>query len=125
MLQLHSYVLPIMQGYYQIAHFNIPPDPVTHDENVVVDYIIVSRRSRYRAGLRYQRRGIDDDANVANFVETETIIRVEVILTFLFRSIQSDGGILPASWSREYLCLCSTPGIKFVCLCQMLIALCS
>lgn len=41
--------------------------------------MVVSRRSRYRAGLRYQRRGIDDDANVANFVETETIMRVEVI----------------------------------------------
>lgn len=43
-----------------------------------VDYVLVSRRSRDRAGLRYQRRGIDDDANVANFVETETIMRVEV-----------------------------------------------
>ncbi|KAG5645592.1 hypothetical protein DXG03_005730 [Asterophora parasitica] len=74
---LHSYVLPIMQGYYQVAHFVIPPDPVTHDEDVLVDYVIISRRSRYRAGLRYQRRGIDDDANVANFVETETIMRVE------------------------------------------------
>lgn len=61
-----------------MAHFVIPPDPMTHDEDVLVDYIIISRRSRYRAGLRYQRRGIDDDANVANFVETETITRVNV-----------------------------------------------
>jgi hypothetical protein len=67
-----------MQGYFQISRFNIPPDPVTHDEDTLVDYVIISRRSRYRAGLRYQRRGIDDDANVANFVETETIMRVEV-----------------------------------------------
>lgn len=71
-----------MQGYFQISHFNIPPDPITHDEDTLVDYVIVSRRSRYRAGLRYQRRGIDDDANVANFVETETIMRVEVIHFF-------------------------------------------
>lgn len=75
---VHPYVLPIMQGYYQIAKFTIPPDPLTHDEEAEVDYIIVSRRSRDRAGLRYQRRGIDDDAHVANFVETETIMRVEV-----------------------------------------------
>ncbi|KAJ7219415.1 SacI homology domain-containing protein [Mycena pura] len=74
---VHSYVLPIMQGFYQIAKFTIPPDPLTHDEDIAVDYIIVSRRSRDRAGLRYQRRGIDDDAYVANFVETETIMRVE------------------------------------------------
>lgn len=70
-----------MQGYFQIAQFTIPPDPVTHDEDTLVEYIIISRRSRYRAGLRFQRRGIDDDANVANFVETETIMRVEVPFT--------------------------------------------
>ncbi len=45
---------------------------------MIVDYIVISRRSRDRAGLRYQRRGIDDDSNTANFVETETIMRVEV-----------------------------------------------
>ena len=38
----------------------------------------MSRRSRNRPGLRYQRRGIDEEAHVANFVETETIMRVEV-----------------------------------------------
>ena len=68
-----------MQGYLQMAKFNVPSDDTIADEpDIVVDYIIVSRRSRHRAGLRYQRRGIDDDAHVANFVETETIMRVEV-----------------------------------------------
>lgn len=79
-IQLHTYVLPIMQGFFQIAHFGIPREPEATEEGdyAVVDYVIISRRSRDRAGLRYQRRGIDDDANVANFVETETIMRVEV-----------------------------------------------
>jgi phosphatidylinositol 4-phosphatase len=78
--QLHSYVLPIMQGRYQIASFEVPRDAVLQESGdyAVVDYIIVSRRSKDRAGLRYQRRGVDDDAHVANFVETETIMRVEV-----------------------------------------------
>lgn len=69
-----------MQGYYQIAAFHVPREPVASEQGdaAIVDYILVSRRSRDRAGLRYQRRGIDDDANVANFVETETIMRVEV-----------------------------------------------
>jgi len=79
-IQLHSYILPIMQGYCQVTQFNIPPDPIAVDEDSVVDYIIISRRSRHRPGLRYQRRGIDDAAHVANFVETETIMRVEVSL---------------------------------------------
>ncbi|KAF5386792.1 hypothetical protein D9615_001600 [Tricholomella constricta] len=98
---LHSYILPIMQGYYQVAHFVIPPDPVTHDEDVLVDYIIVSRRSRYRAGLRYQRRGIDDDANVANFVETETIMRVERLgVENIFAYVQLRGSI-PLFWTQS------------------------
>jgi hypothetical protein len=79
-----------MQGYFQVARFNIPPDPITHDENIPVEYTIVSRRSRYRAGLRYQRRGIDDDANVANFVETETIMRVEVLSIALVPLVAAD-----------------------------------
>ena len=67
-----------MQGYCQISQFNIPSDPAVSDEDSLVDYMIISRRSRYRPGLRYQRRGIDDAAQVANFVETETIMRIEV-----------------------------------------------
>ena len=50
----------------------------------MVDYMIISRRSKYRPGLRYQRRGIDDAAHVANFVETETIMRIEVSFFFFF-----------------------------------------
>lgn len=73
-----------MQGYCQIAQFNLPSDSAFVDEDSMVDYIIISRRSRYRPGLRYQRRGIDDEANVANFVETETIMRVKVSLLLLF-----------------------------------------
>jgi phosphatidylinositol 4-phosphatase len=69
-----------VQGFFQVASFSIPPDTGRAEPGVTthVDYIIMSRRSRDRAGLRYQRRGVDDDAHVANFVETETITRVEV-----------------------------------------------
>ncbi|KAL5598909.1 hypothetical protein BROUX41_003770 [Berkeleyomyces rouxiae] len=35
---------------------------------------LISRRSTKRAGLRYLRRGIDDEGNVANCVETEQIL---------------------------------------------------
>lgn len=75
---LHSYILPIMQGYYQTASFHVPDPQDTEGEGILIDYAIVSRRSRDRAGLRYQRRGIDDDAHVANFVESEAVVRVEV-----------------------------------------------
>ncbi|THU85663.1 hypothetical protein K435DRAFT_869083 [Dendrothele bispora CBS 962.96] len=74
---LHSYILPLMQGYYQFAQITFPPDDLTHPTALTVDYILVSRRSKERAGLRYQRRGIDDEACVANFVESEMIMGVE------------------------------------------------
>jgi phosphatidylinositol 4-phosphatase len=38
---------------------------------------LISRRSRYRAGTRYFKRGVDHDGNVANFNETEQILVVE------------------------------------------------
>jgi SacI homology domain len=69
-----------VQGYFQVASFSIPQDPGLPElgDTAHAEYIIMSRRSRDRAGLRYQRRGVDDEAHVANFVETETITRVDV-----------------------------------------------
>ncbi|KAF8660603.1 hypothetical protein AX16_001582 [Volvariella volvacea WC 439] len=98
---LHPYVLPIMQGYFQISGFNMPSDPATHDEDIPVQYIIISRRSRDRAGLRYQRRGIDEDAHVANFVETETIMRVYRLgVDNIFSYVQIRGSI-PLFWTQS------------------------
>ncbi|PFH51748.1 hypothetical protein AMATHDRAFT_74778 [Amanita thiersii Skay4041] len=138
---LHSYVLPIMQGYYQTATFYVPSDPptvlisaapapagrMTSPEqlresakqeaqtaaaaNSLVDYMIVSRRSRDRAGLRYQRRGVDDEAHVANFVETETIMRVEgYLFTFLLSARERKtcsaifkyaARVIPLFWTQQ------------------------
>ncbi|KAJ7582942.1 SacI homology domain-containing protein [Mycena floridula] len=96
----HPYVLPIMQGYYQISSFHIPSDSADEEE-CVADYVIVSRRSRDRAGLRYQRRGIDDDAHVANFVETETIMRIQRDgLRNIFSYVQIRGSV-PLFWTQS------------------------
>lgn len=78
-----------MQGFIQMTSFPIysailpgmANDASVNsedDDDADVDYAIISRRSRQRAGLRYQRRGIDEDANVANFVETETVTCLQV-----------------------------------------------
>jgi hypothetical protein len=55
-----------MQGTIQI-------EPC-HIEGYAFDFILISRRSRERAGMRYQRRGLNDQGQVANFVETEQIV---------------------------------------------------
>jgi len=36
--------------------------------------MVISRRRHAMAGARFQARGIDDNSNVANFVESEVII---------------------------------------------------
>lgn len=82
-LGLHGYIIPVMQGWVQSASFNVPVPPNPLDPNVSlgdvpIDIGVISRRSRDRAGLRYQRRGIDDQGHVANMVETEMIVRAKV-----------------------------------------------
>lgn len=68
---LHSLVLPMMQGYFQVANL-----PIAHDEaegDATAQILIISRRSKERPGVRYQRRGVNDQGQVANFVETEQV----------------------------------------------------
>lgn len=62
---------------------------------------LVSRRSRYRAGTRYKRRGIDEDGNVANYVETEQVLSFGDY-QMAFTQIR---GSVPVFWSQ--------PGYKY------------
>lgn len=92
-----------MQGYYQVSSFHLPVDLDDDDKDnakAVVDYVIASRRSRDRAGLRYQRRGVDDDAHVANFVETETTMRVKVYVCYRCKWLFK---VTLAKWAPKYL----------------------
>lgn len=41
----------------------------------LLNFYLISRRSIHHAGTRYLTRGIDDDGHVANFVETEQLVR--------------------------------------------------
>lgn len=59
--------------------------------------ILISRLSCKKAGTRFNSRGIDDDGNVANFVETETMLIVND-LCFSFCQIR---GSVPVFWEQE------------------------
>jgi len=68
---------------------------------------LISRRSRFRAGTRFFRRGIDHEGNVANFNETEQILLlaepgaelgVDVYSTKL--SFVQIRGSIPLFWSE-------------------------
>ncbi|KZV71845.1 hypothetical protein PENSPDRAFT_650268, partial [Peniophora sp. CONT] len=113
---LHPYVLPLMQGYVQVSTFAVPREPEVdmgeEGDAATVDYIIISRRSRERAGLRYQRRGIDDDARVANFVETEAITRIDREgITNVFSYVQLRGSI-PLYWTQSGYSLKPPPQLE-------------
>jgi SacI homology domain len=45
---------------------------------------LLARRSRFRAGTRHWRRGIDGQGNVANFVESEQARSAVCVLANLF-----------------------------------------
>jgi hypothetical protein len=62
---------------------SVPNDIVAFDiraafiQNRHIQLCLISRRSRYRAGTRYFRRGLDHQGHVANFNETEQLLFVE------------------------------------------------
>ncbi|KAH7883796.1 SacI homology domain-containing protein [Phlebopus sp. FC_14] len=66
---LSPYILPIVYGTFDLRTVYI------HGHRIQL--CLISRRSRYRAGTRYFRRGVDHDGHVANFNETEQILLVE------------------------------------------------
>ena len=58
---------------------------------------VISRLSCRRAGTRFNARGIDDDGNVANFVETETVYWIPPGLSFSYAQIR---GSVPVFWEQ-------------------------
>ncbi|KAM3084220.1 Phosphoinositide phosphatase sac1 [Clarireedia jacksonii] len=63
---IDPYILPVIFGMLEIVPTKIKSTPLT--------MVLITRRSRYRAGTRYFSRGIDEEGNVSNFNETEQII---------------------------------------------------
>ena len=59
---------------------------------------LISRLSCMRAGTRFNARGIDDDGNVANFVESETIFWAPTGTTFSYVQIR---GSIPIFWEQQ------------------------
>ncbi|KAF7194949.1 Inositol-1,4,5-trisphosphate 5-phosphatase 1 [Pseudocercospora fuligena] len=57
---------------------------------------LISRQSCRRAGTRFNARGIDDDGNVANFCETETVFTTDELC---FSYVQVRGSV-PLFWEQ-------------------------
>ncbi|KAI8873266.1 hypothetical protein GQ42DRAFT_160640 [Ramicandelaber brevisporus] len=67
---VHRFIVPVVYGHIAIDSLAVVGD---HQ----FTYAVISRRSQFRAGTRYFARGVDDEGNVANFVETEQIVIID------------------------------------------------
>ena len=56
----------------------------------VIFITLIARRSRHYAGARYLKRGVDDEGNVANEVETEQIVSEAVTTPFYYPAKNGD-----------------------------------
>ncbi|KAJ3973453.1 SacI homology domain-containing protein [Lentinula raphanica] len=66
---LGSFILPVIYGTFDVRLIFI--------NGRHMQLALISRRSRYRAGTRYFRRGVDHEGHVANFNESEQLLFVE------------------------------------------------
>ncbi|GAA6099648.1 phosphatidylinositol-3-phosphatase SAC1-B, partial [Tachysurus ichikawai] len=65
--ELHRFACPVIHGFIAMKSCCI--------NGKVFDWNLISRRSCFRAGVRYYVRGIDSEGHAANFVETEQIVQ--------------------------------------------------
>ncbi len=75
-----KYCVKIIQGYIKQFTGTLP-------SGSKFKFILISRRSTKKAGTRFYARGIDDDGNVANFVQTQQIMEIGNII-FLHTQIR-------------------------------------
>ncbi|XP_068625713.1 phosphatidylinositide phosphatase SAC2 [Battus philenor] len=108
-----QWILPIIQGYVHLSQIAVDPadsNPLnveslsnsnSCDETFTLG--LISRRSRYQAGTRYNRRGIEPGGKVANYVETEQIVSIICSDSIHRASFVQVRGSVPIFWSQpEY-----------------------
>lgn len=88
---LNRFGLPIIMGFIKL-------DYIDRERNY--RWLYISRRGTRRAGTRYNKRGVDEEGNVANFVETEQIVSAEDSLS----SFVQIRGSIPMYWSQTPTC---------------------
>ncbi|KAG8139351.1 putative Phosphatidylinositide phosphatase SAC1-like protein [Naja naja] len=86
--ELHRFAVPVM--HVIIMHTSSINDKY-------FDWILISRRSCFRAGVRYYVRGIDSEGHAANFVETEQIVHYNGNKA----SFVQTRGSIPFFWSQR------------------------
>ncbi|XP_047149251.1 phosphoinositide phosphatase SAC7-like [Vigna umbellata] len=86
--KLDPYLLPIVQGSFHHFESAIGKD--------IIEITLIARRCTRRNGTRMWRRGADPDGYVANFVETEQIMKINGYTG----SIVQVRGSIPLPWQQ-------------------------
>lgn len=92
--RVDDFIQPMIFGYAKFIETSFNATPINIG--------LITRRSRFRAGTRYFRRGIDSDGNVANFNETEQILVFKKEASSdaeLFSYLQTRGSV-PVYWGE-------------------------
>lgn len=87
--RIGTFIQPIIHGVVSLHN--------TLYKGERINFGLITRRSRYRAGTRYFRRGIDHEGHVANFNETEQI--VETPGGEIYSFLQTRGSV-PTFWGE-------------------------
>ncbi|XP_065149976.1 phosphatidylinositol-3-phosphatase SAC1-A [Paramisgurnus dabryanus] len=87
--ELHKFAFPVIHGFIVMKPCCI--------NGKVFEWILISRRSCFRAGVRYYVRGIDSEGHAANFVETEQIVHFNNARA----SFVQTRGSMPFYWSQR------------------------
>lgn len=87
-----QHIIPVSSAFVGIQN-----EVSLDNKGLVYDEILISRRSRYRAGTRFTKRGADSSGGCANYAETEQICILDGGNTLLSH-VQTRGSI-PLRWS--------------------------
>jgi hypothetical protein len=87
--EVHRFALPVLHGFITMHSCSV--------NGKYFDWILISRRSCFRAGVRYYVRGIDSEGHAANFVETEQIVHYSGSRA----SFVQTRGSIPVFWSQR------------------------
>ncbi|KAK3257287.1 hypothetical protein CYMTET_33620 [Cymbomonas tetramitiformis] len=90
------WMVPIVHGFFEQRRLSV--------FGRAFNMTLISRRSRFFAGTRYLKRGVNDSGQVANDVETEQIIDINQDTTTgtpRLTSVVQNRGSIPLFWSQE------------------------
>ncbi|KAL3229054.1 hypothetical protein RNJ44_02141 [Nakaseomyces bracarensis] len=96
-LDMHSKQILDDEGFLTTVIRGFAETFVTYVKKLKVGVTVISKQSWKRAGTRFNARGVDDDSNVANFVETEFIMYSSEYC-YSFTEIR---GSIPIFWEQD------------------------